>query len=317
MKVSSMNRLAALPSSLALLMLAVTLAACGERPPEKKAVTQVVAKVNSGEISVHQVNFLLQRMPGAAPGQAESIKHQVLESLIDQELAVQQALEAKLERTPEVMLAIETARREILMRAYIDQASGAKNKPSPEEVRKYYAENPALFSERKIYRLEEVAFVSSPEALAIVREQLAKGRSAGEIATALKAAGIEVGGNVAVKSAEQIPLEILPKLAAARDGQPHLLESAGRSAIVTVLASKAEPVDEARATPAIENFIANRQKTEAGRQVLKQLREKAKIEYLGEFANSQAPAPVENAVPAGKAADGKDAAISKGVAGLK
>ena len=112
-----------------LVVAALAVSACGERPPEKKAATQVVAKVNSGEISVHQINFVLQRTPSIPQAQAAAAKRQILESLIDQELAVQQAQENKLERTPEVMQAIENARREILSRAYIEQAAAVKTKP--------------------------------------------------------------------------------------------------------------------------------------------------------------------------------------------
>lgn len=300
----------------AILCSALLLTACGERPPEKKA-TQVAAKVNDGEISVHQINYLIQRMPGIPLDQATAVKRQLLENLVDQELAVQQALAAKLERTPDVMQAIEAARREILARAYLDQASSAKTAPSAEEIRKYYAENPALFAERKLYQLEEASFASTPEAVASVRSQIAKGKSAGEIVAALKAEGVPVGGSVGVKPAEQIPLEVLPKLAAASIGQPLLVENAGRAVLLTVLGSKPDPVDEGKASPVIASFIANQQKADAVRQTVKALRDKATIEYVGEFTNTPPPATAETAAPAKAAETGKDAAITKGVAGLK
>lgn len=309
-----------LKTSAVIIISALALSACGERPPEKKAATQVVAKVNGSEISVHQINFVLQRMPSISQTQAEAAKRQVLESLVDQELAVQQAQETKLERTPEVMQALEAARREVLSRAFLEQAASVKTKPTAEEVKKYYAEHPELFANRKIYRLDEVVFAGTPEALANVKDQLAKGRTSAEIATSLKAAGVEVGGGVSVKPAEQLPLELLPRLAAARDGQPQLVENGSRAAVVTVLAAKPEPVDETKATPVIENYLVNKQKGDQARDALKQLREKAKIEYLGEFAGGQPAAPAEKAAaaPAEKpAVTAKDAAINKGIAGLK
>lgn len=295
---------------------AFLLVACGERPPEKKA-TQVAAKVNGNEISVHQINFVTQRMPGVQAAQAESVKRQVLEGLVDQELAVQQALEAKLERTPDVMQAIENARREILARAYLDQAGGAMTQPGVDEVRKYYADNPALFAERRIYQLEEVSFANSPAAIARVKELMAKGGKAADIVAALQADGVELGRAVVVKPAEQIPLEVLPRVAAAQDGRPLLIESTGRAVLLSVLSSKSEPVDESKATVAIASFLANSRKSESVRQALQQLRSKATIEYVGEFAGSQPPAPADAAVPAKAAEANKDAAITKGVAGLK
>lgn len=302
-----------------LVVAAFALSACGDRPAEKKAATQVAVKVNGGEISVHQINYQLQRMPNLAPAQADAAKRQVLESLIDQELTVQQAQEAKLERTPEVMQMLEAARREILSRAYLEQVSGVKTKPAADEVKKYYADHPELFANRKIYRLEEISFAATPEVLASTKEQLGKGKTTAEIVGGLKAAGVEIGGGVSVKPAEQLALELLPSLAAAREGQALLIGNPGRASIITVLATKSEPIDEAKAAPVIEAFLVNKQKAEKARDAVKQLREKAKIEYAGEFADSKPAAPAAApAAPAEKpAASAKDAAINKGIAGLK
>lgn len=295
-----------------LVLSALVVTACGERPPEKKAATQVVAKVNNGEISVHQINFVLQRTPNIPAAQAEAAKKQVLESLIDQELAVQQALDAKLERTPNVMQAVESARREILTRAYIEQVVSKQAKPSADEVRKFHGDHPELFANRKIYRLEEIVFTATPESLASVKEQLGRGRPVGEIVTGLRAKGVEVGGGVAVKPAEQLALELLPQLAQAREGQPQLIENQGRAAIITVQASKLEPLDEAKAQPFIESYLLNKQKGDLARDAMKQLRDKAKIEYVGEFADAKPAAEAPKA-----AATTTEAAVNKGLAGLK
>ena len=45
---------------------ALAIAGCGNKDAEKpKPATQIAAKVNSGEISVHQLNYVLTRTPGA------------------------------------------------------------------------------------------------------------------------------------------------------------------------------------------------------------------------------------------------------------
>lgn len=301
----------------AVVLSTLVLGACGDRPPEKKAATQVAAKVNDGEISVHQINFVLQRTPNIPADKADAAKRQVLESLIDQELAVQQATEAKLERTPAVMQAIEGARREILARAFIEQKVAKQPKPDADEVRKFYSEHPDLFANRKIYRIEEVAFAASPEIIADVKTQLGSGKtSVAEVVGGLRAKGIEVSGGVSVKAAEQLALELLPRLAQVKDGQVQMIENQGRAALITVLATKSEPMDEAKAQPFIENFINNKQKTEAARSAMKELREKAKIEYAGEFAGT-APAAAPAAAPQKAPATSTEAAVNKGIAGLK
>src|SRR2546422_5284472 len=94
---------------------AAVLAACG-KDDDKKAASQVAATVNSQEITVHQVNNVLARNPSITPEAAPRAKREIVERLIDQELARQQALEKKLDRSPGVVQAIEAAKAEILDR---------------------------------------------------------------------------------------------------------------------------------------------------------------------------------------------------------
>ncbi|MBL8390612.1 MAG: EpsD family peptidyl-prolyl cis-trans isomerase [Candidatus Accumulibacter sp.] len=298
---------------LTLLVSALAIAACGDRSSEKKVATQVAAKVNGGEVSVHQINFVLQRTPSIPADHVESVRRQVLEGLIDQELAVQQALEMKLERTPNVMQMVEASRREILARAYLEQAGGGGVKPSAAEVRSYYNDHPDLFAKRKVYRLEEINFAGTPEVVGRVKEHLAKGKTSADVVAALRADGVVVSGGVSVKAAEQISLDALPRLAAAKEGQPQLFEDVGKAAIVTVLATKSDPMDEAKAPSYIESYLSNKQKSERATEAMKQLRAKAQIEYAGDFAGSKPAAPVaEKTAPTAS-----EAVINKGVAGLK
>ena len=81
--------------------IALTLVACGDKK-DTKVATQVAAKVGSEEISVHQINQVLSRTntSGANAEQVQAMSREVLEKLIDQQLAVDQATEKKLDRTP-------------------------------------------------------------------------------------------------------------------------------------------------------------------------------------------------------------------------
>ena len=137
--------------------LALGLAACNSKEAEKPA-SQIAAKVNSGEISVHQINYILSRTGAGAstPEMAPKMRREVLDRLVDQELAVEQAIERKLDRSPDVLMSIENARREILARAYVEQVAAAMDKPTVDEAKKYYAEHPQLFAERRIYNIQEI-----------------------------------------------------------------------------------------------------------------------------------------------------------------
>ena len=132
------------------------LVGCGDGDKSDKA-SQIAARVNKEEITVHQLNFVLQRQPGLKPEQAEAASKQVLERLIEQELDVQQAQELKLDRDPRVVSQIEAAKSEILARAYVERLGESVSKPTNEEVTAYYNDKPALFKERRILSLQEPA----------------------------------------------------------------------------------------------------------------------------------------------------------------
>lgn len=289
----------------------IGLSACGEGK-DKKTATQVAAKVNGSEISVHQINAILPKLPGV-PADA------VLDKLIEQQLAYDQAIEKKLDRTPEVMLAIETAKREIIARAYLDQLIATQAKPTDDEVKAYYAANPDLFARRRIYNLQELTLEKRPDDLDALKQAVAGARFMDEIAAWLKARNINFRPGAATTAAEQVPLEILPKIAEIKDGQIALIDAGKNILIVRVVSSQSAPVDEATAKPRIQQFLFNSKAQKFAAEEIKKLRAAAKIERMGEFAGKGDAAPAAATVADKPAEAAKPAAnaIEKGVAGLK
>ena len=132
--------------SLALVSMAAAVlltAGCGDKKKDKeKPASQTAAKVNKEEITVHQINFVLQQQRGLAPEQAASASKQVLERLVDQELSLQKAQEQKIDRDPRVVQQLEAARRDIIARAYVEKIANGAPKPTPVEIKAYYDANP-------------------------------------------------------------------------------------------------------------------------------------------------------------------------------
>ena len=265
-------------------------AGCGKKDEAKKTATQVAAKVNADEITVHQVNAALARLPNVAPEAAPRAKRSILDRLVDQQLAVQQAISKKLDRSPQVVQALEAARAEILARAYSESISQKVPKPTPEEVKKYYAEHPELFAQRKVFNVEEIGFVAKDDVAAGVRAMVAKARSMREIGEWLNAQGVKFSANQGVRTAEQIPLEVLPRLQQVKDGEIQIIETGENRQVIRVAASRSAPVDEATASPRIQQFLFNRQFAEAMAKEMKLLKDGAKISYEGEFAGDLAAA---------------------------
>jgi len=305
--------LVALAASVALL------AGCGDK--KDKAASQTAVKVNKSEITVHQINYVLQQQRGLRPEQADAAGKQILERLIDQELALQKADDLKIDRDPRVVQQLDAARREIIARAYFEKVGESAPKPTAEEIKKYYDEKPALFKDRRIYSLQEIGIEAKPDQVPALREKLAAAKNINEFVDYLKANGFKFAGNQAVRAAEQLPLQSLDAFAKMQDGQTMLNQTPQGVQVVVLAGSRSQPVTEEQARPAIEQFLSNDRKRKLIEDDVKALRGAAKIEYVGKFGEAAAPAasaaaPAASAAPAPAASGMSSADITKGM-GLK
>ena len=322
----------------------LALTACSGGDKSAKPASQVAVKVNGDELTVHQLNAALARLPSVPPDSADLVRKQVLDGLVDQRLLVQQAIDNKLDRNPDVVATIEQNRAQILAQAYVQKTLAAQARPNDGEIRKYFDDNPALFSQRRVYRLQELNTDLPAERVDELRAAMASAKSMPEIATWLQKNRFQVNANSAVRGAEQLPLSQLRKINAMKDGEIEVFVAERKVTVLQVLASQVQPVDEAKATPAIEQFLTGRKREELAVAELKRLRSTAKLEYVGDFQKlAQLPAqavgvaasgvvptsastspgastipPANPSTPASAAAPALAASsISKGIAGLR
>jgi EpsD family peptidyl-prolyl cis-trans isomerase len=310
-------------SAIALLLALSALGGCGAKDAPT-VTSQVAARVGEEEISVHQINQLLASNAGAAtsPDATRAMGRAVLEKLIDQQLALDQALQAKLNRAPEVVSQIEASRREILANAYLRQLIAELPRPTTDETKAYFAAHPALFGERRIFHMQEVVVPQSDTVAGVLRAQVQLGKSVPDIAAWLKERGIAGSGGDVTRSAEQIPLDALPALQALKDGQTTVMENASTVTLVHMVGSQAAPVSEAQALPRITQFLMNQRINTLVADRMLALRAATTIAYVGDFAlpapasvpvSVSVPVPVPGAAPATATRVG----MEKGVAGLQ
>jgi EpsD family peptidyl-prolyl cis-trans isomerase len=264
------------------LTIAATLSACGNKPGEE--ATQVAAKVNKDEITVHQINYELAKIGNISPEQAKQASNRILQGLIEQDLFIQKAIEAKLDRDPQVVQRLDADRRQILAQAYVERVTSPVAQPTDAEISDYYAKNPLLFSDRRIYRLQELNIPVTQQNVESVQAKLAASHSLDEFVAWLKSVNIQANAVQSVKPAEQLPFEILPRIHDLKDGQTIVIKSPTSLNIIVVTGSQNQAVSAEQAKPAISRYLLTARKRDLAEAEIKKLRDAARIEYLGDYA---------------------------------
>lgn len=268
---------------IALTTLAVLLSGCEK--PASSAKSETVATVAGDKISEAELSLAVSRLGKLSDAQAAEAKSKLLQALIDQRLVAQAAEKAGIDKEPAVEIAMAHAGRQVLAEAYAERSVKDAAKPSETEIAAYYNQHPELFSQRRIYRIQEIDLKVDPSRMAEVEEKLKSSHSLGDFVTWVKEQGIEGKTAVAVKPAEQIPLPLLGRLSQMKDGQVTVLPGRPGYVLVQQLQeSQMQPVSLEQSHQAIERVLMARKRKDLLDAEIKKLREAAKIEYTSGYA---------------------------------
>ena len=287
-----MTMRSALKLSLTLACVAVLLAACGKKTEDTSAT---LATVNGEKITQDQLDFAVKQIAAARPGASAPAAAQVLQSLVEQRLAVQKAEKDKLDRNPGVLQALEAARKDALARYYVEDFAAKVPKPSADDIKQYYDGHPANFGQRNTYVIQKVdARVAADQAGPLAASVQAT-TGAAAVVDLLKAKASSVNVTQTAQPAESLG-PLLPKISTMSVGQTIAIPQPQGLAALTLVEIKPQAISLAQATPVIEQVLWNQKKREALQAETKDLRAKARIDYLGKFAPGTASAPAASTV---------------------
>lgn len=255
------------------------LTACEDRDKAAEP-TQVAARVNSQDISVHQVEAILQTQPGLAARLGDKAVEKVLNSLVEQELAAQAAKAADLDHSPKVLQALELAKREVLARAYQDQLAAKAVDPSSSEIDRYYETKPDLFAQRRRYTLQDTVVDVSGSQLEALQARVQQMTKLDELEPALRSMGLRYSTRAQMRFAEELPAAVLQKIAPVTVGHSVLMEREGGAEIFTMVYAESVPLSLAAARPTIKAFLLQERRRQLVEDGMKSLRDAAKIEYV-------------------------------------
>ncbi|MBI4938974.1 MAG: peptidyl-prolyl cis-trans isomerase, EpsD family [Nitrosomonadales bacterium] len=274
----------------------VGLAACGGKDQEKKT-GQALVKVNGEEITTLQLNDELSRA-NVQPGQQEAAAKQLLESLIDRQLILVEAARNKMDRTPDVMKAIERAKAQIIAQTYVQSITSKLAKPSKVEIDDYFQKHPEFFSQRKQFDMKQLV-ISSNDFSDNFKRALDSAKSLDEVAAWLEKNGVRYARGQLSRSSTDMPPEMSAKLLAMPKTQLFIVREGGNSLINAIVDIRDAPVTAKDAAPQIEKYLINKKIKEAMDAEIAHLRSTAKIEYLGASAPVATPAAAAQPVAGG------------------
>jgi peptidyl-prolyl cis-trans isomerase C len=250
---------------------------CGSGATASPNATQVVARIDGHELTISQLNQALVAMHASDTGTAA--QQQALNALIDEELMVQAAQKATLDRDRDVMTSMDAESREILVQAYVEQHIYPSEPINDSELHRFYDANPALFSARNIYHAAVFNVEQGPLA-AELQAQIDKARSVDAVRAILSGKNIGFQTEEITRAAEAVPLSLLPKLAVAGTGESVIAKSeGGRTQLFLLTGLESSPLSFDEVSGEIGQFLTMQRNKAALKTYLQQLRAASKIEY--------------------------------------
>lgn len=261
----------------------LVLTACDSNEPKEKKSGQALVSVNGKEVTMLQLNDEIKRS-NIRPDQYEAASKQLLESLIVRQLILDEAVNNKLDRTPDVMQARDRANAQVIAQAYMQGIMSKVAKPSQAEIDEYFQKHPEFFSQRKQFDLITVR-IATKDLSDGLKATIDAAKSLDQVIAWLEKNKIQYFRNLTSRSTTDLPPQMAKMLQEKSKDTIFIINEQENSLLISVNAIKDSPLTMAIAAPQIEKFLLNQKYKEASDAEIARLRAAAKIEYL----NAKAP----------------------------
>jgi EpsD family peptidyl-prolyl cis-trans isomerase len=221
---------------------AVLLAACGKSDQAPAAKGQVVARIGDQVVTNQELEneFRFANIPPDKQKDPELIKR-VLSELVARKYLLQQALAAKLDREPGVLLDLIRAREQVLENAYLMRAVASKA-PNKADVDKYIANNPSKFAKRTLLSVEQIGFPFGPSSQSVV-DGSKDAKSLDEIDQQLTAAGIPHSRQMSALSSGDLPPDFYNRIEAKKADDVFFVRAGPNGVFFKVVGQESRPLE--------------------------------------------------------------------------
>jgi EpsD family peptidyl-prolyl cis-trans isomerase len=215
---------------------------------------QVVARVGSEDVTTQELQneFRLANIP-ADQQKDPAIVKRLLSQLVLRKYLLQQAIAAKLDREPTVLLEILRSREQILANAYVTRKI-AEKAITKEDIDKYIAGNPLKFANRQLISVEQIVFPIGPTAQAVV-DASKDLKSLDEVDQKLNGMGVPHNRSMAGLNTADIPEQLFNLIQAKKADDVFFLRSGQNGVFFKVTGEEPRPLEGEAASNVARHLI--------------------------------------------------------------
>lgn len=221
---------------------AVALAGCGKKQETQAVVGQVIAHVGPDDVTQQELDNELRFANVPADKRSDAVVKAVLSRIVERKYLVQQAMAAKLDREPTVLLDLLRSREQILAGAYVQRDLGTKvTGISKSEIDAHIQSHPDRFAKRRLYQIEQVSF-SPQKDMELLAAATKDFKSLDQVEAKLNDLGIKYSRGPGALDSATIPAEMLKPLDARKADDVFFVRSRANASFFKVTSVDDKPL---------------------------------------------------------------------------
>lgn len=277
--------------SIMLPMAALVLSSCGS---DSAPSGQVAATVDGEEITVTEVNSELGGAEADNPDQQQELANRALDAIVSRTIVANQAIERGLDQTPEGAMALEKARQLALVELLQSDLRSEVPRPSDTEAEQFVTENPALFRNRKISVVEQLAV---PQITTELVRQMEPIDTLSGIRELLDSNGVEYRSSVGTVDMLTLNPEMAQQISGMGVGEVYVLPQGRGVRVNAIRSSEPYPVADDEAVELAREMLMRQRVSSQLSQTLQQMVEQGRenVDYADAFSRPQNAAPTPEA----------------------
>lgn len=276
-----------------LMAIMIGLAGCGKSGEGQGSVPngQIVAHVGDQVITTQELDteFRWANVPNDKRQNPENLKR-VLGELVTRKYWLQQALAAKLDREPSVLLDILRSREQVLASAFANREVATKLAAMTKvDIDKFIANHPAKFSDQQIFHADQISFALGPNSQSIV-EAAKDFNSLEQVDQKLTGLGVPHNRSSGMLNSAELPDELLKLIQTQKQDNVFFARAGQNGVFFQVTSEEPHPVEgEAAMALARQLMRLDLLKTEAS---MAGMSANAEAKYEGDYAKIMGAQPI-------------------------